>query len=141
MSFDGASLSPRPERADSFGKDRPGVYVHLGRGEPACAWLAFEALSDLDVDVVATVGSQLDPAAAWSIGTECSSGTVRFRKSFVLIEWTLLSFTPAGTVIDAATGRSSPARGHPIAADQWGQRRLAVRRERRSCPRTRRTRR
>jgi hypothetical protein len=63
MSFDGASLTSPPVWADSFGKDRPGVYVTFGTEmSPRAPWAAlFEALSDLDVDVVATVGIQLDP--------------------------------------------------------------------------------
>jgi UDP:flavonoid glycosyltransferase YjiC (YdhE family) len=120
LAFDGAPLTPPPEWADSFGKDRPGAYVTFGTEVSQRApWNALlEALSDLDVDVVATVGSQLDPTTLGPLAPNIRVEQY-VPQSFVIDRAdVVVSHGGAGTVIGAATAGVVQL-CVPIAADQW----------------------
>lgn len=119
-SFDGAPLASPPEWTDSFGKDRPGVYVTLGTEVSLRApWAALlAALSDLDVDVLATVGSQLDPATLG--GSAPNIRVEQYVPQSLVIDRAdvVVSHSGAGTVIGAASAGAVQL-CLPIAADQW----------------------
>jgi UDP:flavonoid glycosyltransferase YjiC (YdhE family) len=120
LSFDGAPSASPPDWISTFGAERPGVYVTFGTEVGARApWTAvLEALADLDVDVVATVGGRLDPA---SLGPLAANTRVEryVPQSFILDRSTVvISHGGAGTLIGAAaTGKVQLC--VPIGADQW----------------------
>jgi UDP:flavonoid glycosyltransferase YjiC (YdhE family) len=120
LSFDGAPSASPPGWISTFGAERPGVYVTFGTEVGARApWTAIlEALADLDVDVVATVGGRLDPA---SLGPLAANTRVEryVPQSFILDRSTVvISHGGAGTLIGAAaTGKVQLC--VPITADQW----------------------
>jgi len=120
LSFDGAASASQPEWISSFGTNRPGVYVTFGTEmAPRAPWAAIlEALADLDVDVLATVGGQIDPA---TLGPFAANTRVEryVPQSFVLDRSRLVvSHGGAGTLIGAATAGKVQL-CIPIAADQW----------------------
>ena len=120
VSFDRSTVTDAPEWVGSFGADRPGVYVTYGTEiGPRAPWSAiFDGLADLDADVVATVGGQVDPA---SLGATPANIRVEqyVPQSFVLERATAaISHGGAGTLIGAAT-TATPQLCLPIAADQW----------------------
>jgi UDP:flavonoid glycosyltransferase YjiC (YdhE family) len=119
-SFDRSTATDTPQWVQSFGADRPGVYVTYGTEiGPRAPWSAiFDGLADLDADVVATVGGQIDPA---SLGATPANIRVEqyVPQSFVLERATVaVSHGGAGTLIGAAT-TATPQLCLPIAADQW----------------------
>ncbi len=119
LSYDGAGSASPPEWI-SFGTNRPGVYVTFGTEmAPRAPWAAIlEALADLEVDVLATVGGQIDPA---SLGPLASNTRVEryVPQSFVLDRSRIVvSHGGAGTLIGAATAGKVQL-CIPIAADQW----------------------
>ena len=120
VSFDRSTVTDAPEWVGSFGADRPGVYVTYGTEiGPRAPWSAiFDGLADLDADVVATVGGQVDPA---SLGATPANIRVEqyVPQSFVLERATAaISHGGAGTLIGAAT-TATPQLCLPLAADQW----------------------
>jgi UDP:flavonoid glycosyltransferase YjiC (YdhE family) len=120
LSFDGAPSTSQPEWISSFGTNRPGVYVTFGTVMgPRAPWAAIlEALADLDVDVLATVGGQVDTA---TLGPLAANTRVEryVPQSFVLDRSKLVvSHGGAGTLIGAATAGKVQL-CIPIAADQW----------------------
>jgi hypothetical protein len=71
LSFDAATTSPPMPWVEQFGTARPGVYVTFGTETgPPPPWAAvLEAVSELDVDVVATIGSHIELEALGPIPT------------------------------------------------------------------------
>jgi UDP:flavonoid glycosyltransferase YjiC (YdhE family) len=120
VAFDRSSATDVPEWVGSFGADRPGVYVTYGTEiGPRAPWSAiFDGLADLDADVIATVGGQLDPA---SLGPVPANIRVEqyVPQRFVLERAAVaVSHGGAGTLIGAATTATSQL-CLPVAADQW----------------------
>ena len=120
LSYDGATSAAPPEWIASFGADRPGVYVTFGTEiAPLAPWAAIlDALADLDIDVVATVGGQLDPTTLGP--TPRNTRVERYVPQRFLLDQAkvIVSHAGAGTLIGAA----SAGRVHlslPISADQW----------------------
>ncbi len=110
-----------PPWLDDLGRDRPLIYLTSGT-EPAAKmapWAAsIEALADFDADVVATIGSHVDPA---TLGVVPSHVHVeRFvPQRFILDRATLaISHAGAGSLLGAA-GCGLPQLLFPFAADQW----------------------
>lgn len=120
VGFDRATVTDTPEWAKSFGADRPGVYVTYGTEiGPLAPWSAiFDGLSDVDADVVATVGGQVDPA---SLGpTPANIRVEQYVPQSLMLEraTVAISHGGAGTLIGAAT-TATPQLCLPVAADQW----------------------
>ena len=120
LSFDGAPSASPPDWISTFGADRPGVYVTFGTEvAPRAPWAAIlDALEDLDVDVVATVGGQLDPT---TLGPLAANTRVEryVPQSFILDQAkVVISHGGAGTLIGAATAGKVQL-CVPIGADQW----------------------
>ena len=120
LAYDGGGDSEPPAWIAAFGRERPGVYVTFGTEMAGLApWAAIlEASADLDIDVVATLGSQLDPAA---LGPAPANVRLeRYVPQTALIERAALvcSHAGAGTVIGAASA-ATPHLSIPIGADQW----------------------
>ena len=105
----------------SLGTDRPLVYITAGSEVTAtlAPWAAaFEALADLDVDAVATIGSMLDPA---TLGVLPANVRVEgFVPQHLVLDRAsvVASHGGAGTVLGAAL-HGVPQLLFPIAADQW----------------------
>jgi UDP:flavonoid glycosyltransferase YjiC (YdhE family) len=120
LSFDGAPLTSPPAWTDSFGQDRPGVYVTFGTEVSQRApWNElFEALSDHDVDVVATVGSHVDPATLDRVAPNIRVEQYVPQSFIIDRARVVVSHSGAGTVIGAATAGAVQL-CVPIAADQW----------------------
>jgi UDP:flavonoid glycosyltransferase YjiC (YdhE family) len=120
LSFDGDPGASPPGWISTFGTSRPGVYVTFGTEVTARApWAAIlDALADLDVDVVATVGGRLDPAALGPLAA--NTRVERYvPQRFVLDQAeVVISHAGAGTLIGAATAGLVQL-CVPIAADQW----------------------
>lgn len=110
-----------PDWMVPLGRARPLVYVTAGTEATAlqAPWGAtFEALAQLDVDAVATIGALLDPA---TFGLLPPNVTVeRFLPQQLLLERAsvVVSHAGAGTVLGAAL-HGVPQLLCPIAADQW----------------------
>ena len=120
LSFDGAPSAPPPGWISTFGAEQPGVYVTFGTEVGARApWTAIlDALADLDVDVLATVGGRLDPA---SLGPLSANIRVeRYVPQSLILDRAqiVISHGGAGTLIGAATAGKVQL-CVPIAADQW----------------------
>ncbi len=119
---DRGSPSDAPEAwVRVLGTDRPLVYVTSGteRASMTFPWAeAFAALGALDVDVVATIGTHVDPSALGAV-----PGNVRIER-FVpqadLLARTsvVVSHGGAGTVLGAA-GLGCRQLVVPLFADQW----------------------
>ena len=110
-----------PEWLASLGTDRPLVYITAGSEVTAtlAPWAAaFEALADLDVDAVATIGSMLDPA---TLGVLPANVRVEgFVPQHLVLDRAsvVASHGGAGTVLGAAL-HGVPQLLFPSAADQW----------------------
>jgi len=104
-----------------LGTARPLVYLTSGT-EPAAAqgpWTAaLEALGDLDVDAVATIGRHIDPSTFGPIPSNVR--VERFvAQQFVLDRAALvMSHAGAGSLL-GATATGVPQLLNPIWADQW----------------------
>jgi UDP:flavonoid glycosyltransferase YjiC (YdhE family) len=109
-----------PEWIGPLGRDRRCVYVTFGTEVAARApWPAIVAgLADLDVDVVATTGPMVDPAAIEAMGPNVRAA--RFVAQGLLLDRCSLvvSHAGAGTVLGSVS-RGLPMVSLPIAADQW----------------------
>jgi UDP:flavonoid glycosyltransferase YjiC (YdhE family) len=110
-----------PSWLERLGADRPLVYLTSGT-EPAAAqapWAAaLQALGNLDVDAVATIGRHIDPAALGKIPSN-----VRVEQfvpqQFVLDRAAvIMSHAGAGSLLGAAAA-GVPQLLNPIWADQW----------------------
>jgi UDP:flavonoid glycosyltransferase YjiC (YdhE family) len=120
MQFDGAATSERPEWVESFGAERPGVYVTFGtetasRSRPE---QLLDALGGADADVVYTAGSRPDASSIDSI-----PANVRVEQyvpqSFLLDRaQVVVSHAGAGTLL-AAAAHGRPQLCIPFGADQW----------------------
>lgn len=111
-----------PEWIASFGRERPAVYVTAGT-TPIVATLApwrekFDALSSLDVDVLATIGPQLPIDDLGPIPTNVR--VERFVAQGLVLERVALvvSHAGAGTMLAAACA-AIPQLVVPTWADQW----------------------
>ncbi len=110
-----------PEWLASLGTDRPLVYITAGSEVTAtlAPWAAaLEALADLDVDAIATIGPTLDPA---TLGVLPANVRVeRFVPQHLVLDRAAVvaSHGGAGTVLGAAV-HGVPQLLFPIAADQW----------------------
>ena len=109
-----------PDGLASFGAERIGIYLTFGTEVAGLApWTTiFDALADLEVDVLATVGPTLDPD-----GFDSVPPNIRVERyvpqEFLLGRVSLVvSHAGAGTLIGAASaGRVQLCM--PIVADQW----------------------
>jgi UDP:flavonoid glycosyltransferase YjiC (YdhE family) len=114
------SPSPAPWLG-SLGAERPLVYVTSGTEPPAgmFPWRAvFDAVSEMDLDVVATVGPHVEPE---SVSPAPANVRVeRFVPQADLLAQTsvVLSHGGAGTVLGAAA-HGRPQVVVPLFADQW----------------------
>jgi hypothetical protein len=118
--FGGAMSDSPPGWIDSFGAERPGIYVTFGTERAyAAPWNEIlDAMADFRVDVVATVGSELDLAELGPIPSNVR--VARFVPQRFLLEraTAVVSHAGAGTLIGAAV--SGCAQLHvPLTADQW----------------------
>lgn len=117
LSLSGAT----PEWLTGLGSARPLVYLTAGTEAASlhAPWAAaLEAMSALDIDVVATTGPMVDPATLGTI-----PGNVRLERFVpqqLLLERAAVvaSHGGAGTVLGAAR-HGVPQLLFPIAADQW----------------------
>jgi UDP:flavonoid glycosyltransferase YjiC (YdhE family) len=118
--FGGALSDSPPGWIDSFGAERPGIYVTFGTEMvQAAPWNAIlNAMADLRVDVVATVGSELDVAELGVIPSNVR--VARFVPQRFLLEraTAVVSHAGAGTLIAAAVS-GCPQLHLPVTADQW----------------------
>jgi UDP:flavonoid glycosyltransferase YjiC (YdhE family) len=115
-----AATADRPSWLDSFGRDRPGIYVTFGTevGLQAPWQPLLTALAAIDADVVATIGN---PAVADVLGVTPRNVRVEtWVPQSLLLERAVLvvSHAGAGTLI-AAAAAGVPQLCVPIAADQW----------------------
>jgi UDP:flavonoid glycosyltransferase YjiC (YdhE family) len=120
LSFDGAPSASPPGWISTFGAERPGVYVTFGTEVGARApWAAIlEALADLDVDVLATVGGRLGPATLGPVAA--NTRVEKYVPQSLILDRAkvVISHGGAGTLIGAATtGKVQLC--VPIVADQW----------------------
>ena len=120
VSFDGAATTTQPLWVDGFASERHGVYISFGTEIAHNApWRAiFDAVGELDIDAVATVGGQLDLS---DIGTIPSNVRVeRYVPQSFLIDRSsiVVSHAGAGTLIATASA-GKPHLSIPIGADQW----------------------
>ncbi|MEY2581433.1 MAG: hypothetical protein QOE09_1282 [Ilumatobacteraceae bacterium] len=110
-----------PPWLDGLGRTRPLIYLTAGT-EPASTmapWAAsVEALAELDVDVVATIGNHVDPAALGVVPPNIH--VERFvPQRFVLDRASLvISHAGAGSLLGAAS-QGLPQLLYPSGADQW----------------------
>src|SRR3954471_8603414 len=110
-----------PTWLERLGADRPLVYLTSGT-EPAAAqapWTAaLEALGDLDVDALATIGRHIDPV---TLGTIPPNVRVEqfVPQQFVLDRAAvIMSHAGAGSLLGAAAA-GVPQLLNPLWADQW----------------------
>ena len=110
-----------PNWLAAIGIDRPLVYMTSGT-EPAgtgAPWAAaLEALGELDVDAVATIGPHLDPETLGSIPSNVR--IERFVPQQFLLDRAavIMSHAGAGSLL-GATAAGVPQLLNPIWADQW----------------------
>lgn len=117
----GAALSDSPPGwIDSFGVERPGIYLTFGTEmAQAAPWRAIlNAMADLRVDMIATVGSELDVAGLGLIPSNMR--VARFVPQRFLLEraTAVVSHAGAGTLIGAAVAGCRQLH-FPLTADQW----------------------
>jgi UDP:flavonoid glycosyltransferase YjiC (YdhE family) len=120
LNVDGATTTPRPDWTAALGSRRPAVYVTFGTeaSMPKPWRLVLDAVAGADVDVVATLGTSIDPE---SLGTiPANVRTERYvPQSFVLDRVrAVLSHGGAGTLVAAAM-HGVPQLCVPLGADQW----------------------
>jgi len=120
VGFDGAGAEESPAWLAGLGSDRPAVYVTLGTVvSSSTQWREIlTALDSLDVDAIATTGSQVDPA---EIGPVPANVRVEryVPQSFILDNVAaLVSHTGAGTML-AGAERGLPQLCIPMGADMW----------------------
>lgn len=120
VGFDGGVTDEAPAWIATLGVDRPAVYATLGTVfSSATQWRDLvAALGSLDIDAVATVGSQFDPQELGEIPVN-----VRIERyipqSFLLERATVLvSHAGAGSML-AGAARGLPQLFVPMGADQW----------------------
>jgi UDP:flavonoid glycosyltransferase YjiC (YdhE family) len=120
LPFDVATVDHPPEWVEGFGADRPGVYVTFGTEMARAApWAAiFTAMADLQVDVVATIGKDLDPAALGPLPSNVRIAPFVPQRFLLERAAAVVSHAGAGTLIGAAAaGRMQLSL--PLSADQW----------------------
>ena len=120
VGFDGAREEEAPTWLATLGSDRPAVYVTLGTvvSGPAQWREILTALASLDVDAIATTGTQVDPA---EIGPVPANVRVEryVPQSFILEHVTaLVSHGGAGSML-AGAARGLPQLCIPMGADMW----------------------
>ncbi len=120
LAFDGAMSTTPPDWTASFGAERPGVYVTFGTEFAHLApWPAiFDALADVDVDVIATVGGRIDPATF--APTAANIRIEQYVPQGFLLDraQVVVSHGGAGTLIGAASAGKVQL-CLPVGADQW----------------------
>jgi UDP:flavonoid glycosyltransferase YjiC (YdhE family) len=119
VGFDGGTPAEQPRWLESLGSDRPALYVTLGTvvSGPVQWREILAAVASIDVDVIATTGSQ-DPA---EIGPIPSNVRVEryVPQSFVLARVVaLVSHGGAGTLLEGAS-QGLPQICIPMGADMW----------------------
>jgi UDP:flavonoid glycosyltransferase YjiC (YdhE family) len=118
--FGGTLSDSRPDWVERFGAERPGIYVTFGtETAQAAPWAAiFEAMADLPVDVVATVGQELDVAGLGPLPSNIR--LARFLPQRFLLDRArvIVSHAGAGTLTGAAV-RGCAQLHMPLTADQW----------------------
>lgn len=119
VGFDGSATAEKPRWLDSLGSDRPAVYLTLGTvvSGPDHWRKIFAAVASIEVDVIATTGSQ-DPA---EIGLVPSNVRVEryVPQSFILGRVAaMISHGGAGTLL-AGASQGLPQICIPMGADQW----------------------
>lgn len=120
LPFGGAGPETPPDWLERFGAERAGIYVTFGTEmAQAGPWLAvLQAMAELPVDVVATVGRALDVAELEPLPANVR--VARFVPQHLLLEraTAVVSHAGAGTLIGAAA--SGCVQLHlPLTADQW----------------------
>ena len=120
VGFDGARAEEAPAWLAALGSDRPAVYVTLGTvvSGPAQWREILTALDCLDVDAIATTGTQVDPA---EIGPVPANVRVEryVPQSFILEHVAaLVSHAGAGSML-AGAERGLPQLCIPMGADMW----------------------
>jgi UDP:flavonoid glycosyltransferase YjiC (YdhE family) len=118
--FGGAMSESPPDWIERFGSERFGIYVTFGTEMARTGpWNAvLEAMADLPVDVVATVGRELDVAGLGPLPSNVR--LARFVPQRFLLDRAavVVSHGGAGTLTGAAL--SGCAQLHlPLTADQW----------------------
>jgi UDP:flavonoid glycosyltransferase YjiC (YdhE family) len=120
LGFDGGSAEESPAWMAALGTDRPAVYATLGTVVSGVTpWRELlAALGSLNVDAIATIGSQIDPAEIGEIPVN-----VRVERyvpqSFILERVAVLaSHAGAGSML-AGAARGLPQLCLPMGADQW----------------------
>lgn len=120
VGFDGGNAEEVPTWLATLGSERPAVYVTLGTvvSGPAQWREILAALDSLDVDAIATTGTQVDPA---EIGPAPANVRVEryVPQSFILDHVAVLvSHAGAGSML-AGASRGLPQLCIPMGADMW----------------------
>lgn len=120
VGFDGGVPGEAPTWLAGLGSERPAVYVTLGTVVSGAAqWREIlSALDSMDVDAVATTGTQIDPG---EIGPAPTNVRVEryVPQSFILGQVAaIVSHAGAGTML-AGASRGLPQVCMPTGADQW----------------------
>ena len=105
----------------ALGADRPFVYVTSGTELPSVTfpWRElFAALSGLDVDVVATIGPHVDPAAIGAVPANIRVERFVPQADLLVRASAVVSHGGAGSVLGAAS-HGRPQLVVPLFADQW----------------------
>lgn len=120
VGFDGGIAEDSPAWIAALGIDRPAVYATLGTVVSNVAqWRDLvAALGSLNVDAVATIGSQIDPAEIGEIPTNVR--IERYVPQSFILERTavLISHAGAGSML-AGASLGLPQLCVPMGADQW----------------------
>jgi UDP:flavonoid glycosyltransferase YjiC (YdhE family) len=120
VGFDGGRVEEAPPWLATLGSERPAVYVTLGTvvSGPAQWREILAALDSLDVDAIATTGTQVDPS---EIGPAPANVRVEryVPQSFILDRVSaLVSHAGAGSML-AGASRGLPQLCLPMGADMW----------------------
>ena len=117
----GAPSATPPGWVAALGTDRPLVYVTSGTEPPSVTFPWREllaAVSGLDVDVVATIGPHVDPAAIGAVPANVRVERFVPQADLLARASAVISHGGAGSVLGAAS-HGRPQLVVPLFADQW----------------------